>query len=105
MKHTRKRSRKRRRTVGAADARGARRRSTPTSKNSHFIDDTLQFWQPRARKILTREDAREIIDNVVGFFSILQEWDLAERESMGTFTSSPLLGTTERSARGKNTPI
>lgn len=48
--------------------------------NSPLIEETLEFWQPRAKRTLTREDAREIIQNVAGFFSILQEWEAKERE-------------------------
>jgi len=50
------------------------------SSSSPFIDDTMAFWQPRSKRTLSREDAREIIENVAGFLSILQEWDKAERE-------------------------
>jgi hypothetical protein len=46
-----------------------------------LIDQTLEFWQARSSKTLTREDAREIIENVTGFFQILQEWQLADRLS------------------------
>jgi len=38
-----------------------------------FIDYTLRVFQPRTSRVLTREDAREIAENVVGFFSTLRE--------------------------------
>jgi hypothetical protein len=44
-----------------------------------FIDQTVAFWQKRSKRQLTREDGREIIENMTGFFRILQEWDRAER--------------------------
>jgi hypothetical protein len=44
-----------------------------------FIDQTLATWQPLAKRQLTREDGREIIENMTGFFRILLEWDRAER--------------------------
>jgi hypothetical protein len=44
-----------------------------------LIDQTLEFWQARSPQTLTREDAREIIENVTGFFRILQEWEAADR--------------------------
>jgi hypothetical protein len=42
------------------------------------LDGTLQFWRPRLSEELTREDARQIVDNIAGFFSILAEWAVAE---------------------------
>jgi hypothetical protein len=40
-----------------------------------ILDETIRRWQPRyPDRTLTREDARQIIENVSGFFSILQRW-------------------------------
>lgn len=44
-----------------------------------FIDQTLSIWQPLSKRQLSREDGREIIENMTGFFRILQEWDRADR--------------------------
>jgi hypothetical protein len=41
----------------------------------HFIEHTVEFWQPRYSGKLTREDGRQIIENVTGFFHILLEWE------------------------------
>ena len=38
---------------------------------------TRKVWQPRIRRELTDEDARQIAENVTGFFSILAEWSRA----------------------------
>jgi hypothetical protein len=35
------------------------------------IEQTKQFWKARAHKALSDEDAREIIENITGFFKIL----------------------------------
>jgi hypothetical protein len=43
----------------------------------HLIDRTIALWQPRLRRDLSREDARQIAENVTGFFSILHEWSRA----------------------------
>ncbi len=43
-----------------------------------LIDRTHKVWQPRIRRNLTDEDARQIAENVTGFFSILAEWARAE---------------------------
>ncbi|MEJ0076846.1 MAG: hypothetical protein WDO17_15620 [Alphaproteobacteria bacterium] len=80
MKRSRKKKRARQRGGGSAIVAGRLTRWTPVPPNSLFIDETLAFWQPRAQRQLTREDAREIIENVAGFFSVLLEWDAAERE-------------------------
>ena len=46
-----------------------------------LIQQTLDFWQPRTPQTLTREDARQIVENLTGFFRILLEWEHAERRS------------------------
>lgn len=50
-----------------------------TDAQAHFLDRTLQRWQPRAPRPLTREDARRMVENVTGFFRVLQDWAFAER--------------------------
>ena len=42
------------------------------------IGPALTFWQPRSSRVLKPEDGREILDNLVGFFSVLAEWQRAE---------------------------
>jgi hypothetical protein len=49
------------------------------SEAGDFLDETVAFWQKRSKRQLTREDGREIIENLTGFFRVLQEWDRAER--------------------------
>ncbi len=44
------------------------------TKNS-FTERTLEIWQPRTGRVLTHEDARQIVENITGFFEILLEWD------------------------------
>jgi hypothetical protein len=46
--------------------------------NDNLIDRTIALWQPRVGRYLSREDARQIAENVAGFFSVLQEWSRAE---------------------------
>jgi hypothetical protein len=45
--------------------------------NDNLIDRTIALWQSRLRRDLSREDARQIAENVTGFFSILHEWSRA----------------------------
>jgi len=40
-----------------------------------LLDRTLEVFQPRTSRRLTREDAREISHNLTGFFRVLMEWD------------------------------
>jgi hypothetical protein len=48
--------------------------SKKDAANDNLIDRTIALWQPRLRRDLGREDARQIAENVTGFFSILHEW-------------------------------
>jgi hypothetical protein len=47
--------------------------------NDNYVDRTRQVWQPRLGRNLSREDARQIAENLTGFFAILAEWSRAER--------------------------
>ena len=40
-----------------------------------FIVRTIEIWQPRCQRRLNKEDARQIVESAVGFFSVLAEWD------------------------------
>ena len=46
--------------------------------NDNLINLTRQVWQSRIGRDITREDARQIAENVTGFFAILAEWSRAE---------------------------
>jgi hypothetical protein len=47
--------------------------------DQNFNPRTRAFWQPRTSYELTEEDAREMVDNVAGFFCLLAEWDRQAR--------------------------
>ena len=51
----------------------------PRTEAGDLIDQTIAIWQKRTERKLTREDGREIIENISGFFSVLQEWERKER--------------------------
>jgi hypothetical protein len=55
------------------------RSSVKPSHNDNLIDRTLTVWKPRLGRDLSRGDAREIAENVIGFFTILAEWSRVER--------------------------
>jgi hypothetical protein len=61
----------------------------PGGEFGDFIDETVAIWQRRSKRRLTREDGREIIENMTGFFRILQEWDRAERASKNARGGAP----------------
>ncbi len=45
------------------------------------LDRAVAVWQARTTRQLTEEDGREIAHNLVGFFSLLREWDAAQRQA------------------------
>jgi hypothetical protein len=42
--------------------------------------DVLAFWQPRSSRRLRDCDARQISDNMTGFFRVLLDWEESERK-------------------------
>jgi hypothetical protein len=46
--------------------------------NDNLTERTCEVWRPRLGRDLSREDARNIRENVVSFFAILSEWARAE---------------------------
>ena len=49
----------------------------------NLIDRTLEVWQPRNAHRLSDEDARAILENVKGFFTLLLEWETNEQQKKG----------------------
>jgi len=47
----------------------------PPDGQRELLDLTLEAWQPLSSCQLSDEDAREILNNVTGFFSVLARWD------------------------------
>jgi len=44
-----------------------------TQYSDKLLNKTIEVWQPYYEEPLTREDAREIIENLCGFLTILTE--------------------------------
>jgi hypothetical protein len=63
--------------------------------NDNLIDRTCQVWQPRIGRDLSREDARQISENITGFFSILAEWSRAEVPTPANDTGKPVASDNE----------
>jgi hypothetical protein len=49
-----------------------------SAANDNLIDHTVALWQPRIGRDLSREDARQVLKDVTGFFTVLHEWSTAE---------------------------
>lgn len=60
--------------------------------NDALLDYTLAVFQPHSAQRLTRADAREIVQDVSSFLSLLAEWDrearTAEAEAKSTLLRS-----------------
>jgi hypothetical protein len=54
-----------------------------------LIRRTCRVWQPRLDRDLSREDARQIAENVTGFFGLLAEWSRAETPSPSNDAAKP----------------
>jgi hypothetical protein len=67
-------------------AGGMGRASTPNP--GRLRDRTSQVFGPRSERSLSEEDAREIGENLVGYFRLLGEWARASdlREMRGALT-------------------
>ncbi len=48
-------------------------------QQDEFLVQTLRFWKPRTDRELTIDDARDIVNNVAGFFTLLLKWDAEAR--------------------------
>ena len=57
-----------------------------------LIDSTMRLWQQRMRRDISREDARQIIEQVTGFFDVLKEWERdssAANDNRATISITP----------------
>ena len=45
------------------------------NEETTVITETIRFWKEHSGEILSPEDAREVIQNITGFFKVLQDWD------------------------------
>lgn len=53
-----------------------------------LVEDARRVFQKRTDRKLTSEDARQILENLIGFFSILHEWDRVAAVDASTSGSS-----------------
>jgi hypothetical protein len=59
--------------------------------NDNLIERTRNLWQPRLGYDLSREDARQITENVTGFFELLAKWSRAEMPSPANERGAPAI--------------
>jgi hypothetical protein len=59
------------------------------SANETLIARTRQVWQPRLGRDLSREDAKQVAENVAGFFALLAEWSRAETLALANDAGKP----------------
>jgi hypothetical protein len=52
-------------------------KSSPAA-NDNLIEKTRRLWHSRLGRDVSREGARQIAENVTGFFAVLAEWSHAE---------------------------
>ncbi len=66
---------------------------SPDVANDNHKDDLIRrtraVWQPRLGRDLSREDARQIAENMTGFFSVLAEWSRSELPAPANDTATP----------------
>ena len=67
-------------------------RLPPDPDGERFLDETLEVWQPRTARRLTREDAREIHRNVSGALRVLARWRAEELAQKRAGERAPSLG-------------
>ena len=69
--------------------------------NDNLIDRTRQVWQSRIGRDLTDEDARQIAENVTGFFAILAEWSRAELPAPANDAGKPIASDNEEAGHDR----
>jgi hypothetical protein len=89
-------------TVGLAFAGSFHsRRNNVKNLSPNIIDETARFWSDRAKRAISQEDARQIVENITGFFSVLAEWEAAERQAI---TCSVETDVTESAMAARRSP-
>jgi hypothetical protein len=48
-----------------------------------LIEQTVSIFESRTGRAMSEEDARQAVENISGFFRVLQEWAEAEEKEKG----------------------
>jgi hypothetical protein len=81
--------------AGGHEARGAKTfavttaAAMPTAANDNFLDRTIVLWRHRMGREISREEARQIAENVTGFFSVLHAWSRGETRAEANENEQP----------------
>ena len=59
-----------------------------TVSQPNLVRHAVAFWEQRLGRTVTAEEAREMIENVVGYFTLLAKWDSAEKDAMSSDDSN-----------------
>ncbi|RQW46083.1 hypothetical protein [Novosphingobium sp. LASN5T] len=74
----------------AGTGQGNKRPRHSRRLSDELVEDARALFQERTDRTLTSEDARQMLENLVGFFSVLIEWNrdeaLMSTESNGDTT-------------------
>lgn len=58
-----------------------------------LIEQTISVFESRSGRVISEEDARQAVENISGFFRVLQEWAKAEdREESVESSAGPDMG-------------
>jgi hypothetical protein len=66
-----------------------------------LIERTRQVWQRRLDSDLSSDEARQIAENIAGFFSVLAEWSRAEMPSPANDTNKTDSSESEEASHGR----
>lgn len=58
-----------------------------------LIEQTISVFEHQTDRVISEEDARQAVENICGFFQVLQEWDEAY---IGEKSETPTNGGGER---------
>ena len=45
------------------------------STKPDLVDQTIHLWRHRTGEVISREDAKEMMNNIAGFFQVLSDWN------------------------------
>ena len=48
-----------------------------------LIEQTISVFENRTGRVISREEARQAVENIAGFFRVLQEWAQVEEKDRG----------------------
>ena len=57
-----------------------------------LIEQTIMILESQNGGVTSQEDARQAVENISGFFQLLQDWDEADKESWESSSYTPKKG-------------